>query len=50
MPKMWMPSLSAPSLPEGQLFSSPRNKDDRDKRGGLMDPGGTTWWISTQME
>lgn len=24
-------------------------KDDPDKRGGVMDPGGTTWWISTRI-
>jgi len=23
---------------------------DPDKRGGVKDPGGNTWWISTQME
>lgn len=28
----------------------PRKKDDADKRGGVRDPGGTTWWIATQVE
>jgi PhnB protein len=28
----------------------PAKKDDADKRGGVKDPGGTTWWIATQME
>jgi uncharacterized glyoxalase superfamily protein PhnB len=28
----------------------PIKKDDPDKRGGVMDPGGTTWWISTKMD
>lgn len=29
----------------------PRKKeDDTDKRGGVRDPGGTTWWIATQVE
>lgn len=27
----------------------PVRKDDPDKRGGVRDPGGTTWWISTQV-
>lgn len=26
----------------------PIKKDDEDKRGGVMDLGGTTWWIATQ--
>ena len=25
----------------------PVKKDDEDKRGGVRDPGGTTWWIAT---
>ena len=25
-------------------------KDDADKRGGVIDPGGTTWWISTKVD
>lgn len=28
----------------------PVKKQDEDKRGGVMDPGGTTWWIATKME
>ena len=28
----------------------PTKKDDADKRGGVMDPGGTTWWISTKVD
>ncbi|MBI1297819.1 VOC family protein [bacterium] len=28
----------------------PMKKDDADKRGGLKDMGGTTWWIATQVE
>lgn len=27
----------------------PVRKDDQDKRGGVKDAGGTTWWISTQV-
>jgi PhnB protein len=28
----------------------PSQKDDEDKRGGVTDPGGTTWWIATKVE
>jgi hypothetical protein len=28
----------------------PVKKEDADKRGGVKDPGGTTWWIATQVE
>ncbi|WP_035987665.1 VOC family protein [Leptolyngbya sp. KIOST-1] len=28
----------------------PSQKDDDDKRGGVSDPGGTTWWIATLIE
>lgn len=28
----------------------PVRKDDADKRGGVKDPGGTTWWIATMEE
>ncbi|WP_426752420.1 VOC family protein [Myxococcus sp. Y35] len=27
---------------------TPVNAGDGDKRGGFRDPGGTTWWVSTQ--
>ena len=27
----------------------PVQKEDEDKRGGVQDPGGTTWWISTRV-
>lgn len=27
----------------------PIQKDDDDKRGGVMDAGGTTWWIATKV-
>jgi PhnB protein len=27
-----------------------RKNHDPDKRGGFKDPGGNTWWVSTQME
>jgi PhnB protein len=28
----------------------PVKKDDADKRGGVKDVGGTTWWIATKIE
>jgi PhnB protein len=28
----------------------PVKKDDADKRGGVRDAGGTTWWIATKMD
>ena len=28
----------------------PVKKDDADRRGGVKDPGGTTWWIATRVE
>jgi uncharacterized glyoxalase superfamily protein PhnB len=28
---------------------APVKKDDEDKRGGVMDTGGTTWWIATRV-
>jgi uncharacterized glyoxalase superfamily protein PhnB len=27
----------------------PMQKDDEDKRGGVKDPGGITWWIATRV-
>lgn len=27
----------------------PVQKEDEDKRGGVQDPGGTTWWVSTRV-
>lgn len=29
---------------------APVKKEDADKRGGVKDAGGTTWWIATKME
>lgn len=28
----------------------PVKKEDEDRRGGVMDAGGTTWWIATRVE
>jgi PhnB protein len=29
---------------------APVKKDDEDRRGGVKDAGGTTWWIATRVE
>lgn len=29
---------------------APVKKQDEDKRGGVKDPGGVTWWIATKVE
>ncbi len=29
---------------------APVKKEDADKRGGVKDAGGTTWWIATKVE
>ncbi|MEO8277338.1 MAG: VOC family protein [Thermoanaerobaculia bacterium] len=29
---------------------APAKKDDADRRSGVTDPGGTTWWIATKVE
>jgi uncharacterized glyoxalase superfamily protein PhnB len=33
----------------GVSVQEPVQKDDPDRRGGVKDPSGNTWWISTQM-
>jgi uncharacterized glyoxalase superfamily protein PhnB len=39
------------ALAAGALsVQAPVKKDDADKRGGVKDAGGTTWWIATQVE
>ena len=32
----------------GVSVQAPVRKGDEDKRGGVRDPGGNTWWIATQ--
>ncbi|MBI1317560.1 MAG: VOC family protein [Candidatus Hydrogenedens sp.] len=32
-----------------ESLQEPLQKDDPDRRCGVTDPGGTTWWIATQM-
>jgi len=39
------------ALDAGALsVQEPVKKDDPDKRGGVRDAGGTTWWIGTKVE
>lgn len=33
-----------------ESVQEPVQKGDADKRGGVKDAGGTTWWVSTQVE
>jgi uncharacterized glyoxalase superfamily protein PhnB len=33
-----------------ESVQEPVKKDDADKRGGVRDAGGTTWWIATKVE
>ena len=38
------------ALAEGAVsVQAPVQKGDEDKRGGVKDPGGTTWWIATRI-
>jgi len=32
-----------------ESVQEPVQKEDEDKRGGVKDPGGTTWWIATRV-
>lgn len=34
----------------GASVQEPQQKDDPDRRGGVKDPAGNTWWIATQVE
>ena len=42
----WSRALVAGAMP----VQAPQEKGDGDRRGGFRDAGGTTWWISTQVE
>lgn len=33
----------------GTPVQEPEQKGDPDRRGGVSDPGGTTWWIATRV-
>jgi PhnB protein len=33
----------------GTVVQEPMEKGDGDRRGGVTDPTGTTWWLSTQI-
>ena len=34
----------------GESVQEPIKKADEDKRGGVKDAGGTTWWMATKVE
>jgi uncharacterized glyoxalase superfamily protein PhnB len=33
----------------GVAVQAPQQKDEPDRRGGVKDPAGNTWWIATQV-
>lgn len=33
----------------GVSVQAPQQKDDADRRGGVKDPAGNTWWIATEV-
>lgn len=51
---MYVPDVDAvyeKALAAGaESVQQPSKKDDADKRGGVRDPQGTTWWIATKVE
>lgn len=49
--RMAMTHLIAFALKAGATsIQEPVQKEDEDKRGGVKDAGGTTWWIATKVE
>ena len=43
-------AVYARALAHGAVsVQAPVKKEDEDKRGGIKDAGGTTWWISTRV-
>ncbi len=42
----WRRALAAGGVP---VQEPQQKKDDPDRRGGVKDPSGNTWWISTQV-
>ena len=34
----------------GTVVEAPQDKGDGDRRGGVSDPNGITWWLSTQLD
>jgi PhnB protein len=44
-------AVHAKALAAGaESVQEPVKKQDEDKRGGVKDSGGTTWWIATKVE
>ena len=47
---MWRISIRPTALAAGAIsVQEPAQKDDTDRRAGVRDGGGTTWWIATQV-
>lgn len=42
---VWQRALAAGAIP----VQEPIKKEDDDKRGGMKDASGTTWWIATKV-
>jgi uncharacterized glyoxalase superfamily protein PhnB len=42
-------AVYARAMAQGAIsIQEPVKKDDEDKRGGIQDAGGTTWWLATR--
>jgi PhnB protein len=43
-------AVYARAMAQGAIsIQEPVKKDDEDKRGGIQDAGGTTWWLATKV-
>jgi PhnB protein len=47
---VYVPEVDAVYARALEAGATPVKKDDEDKRGGVRDAGGTTWWIATKVE
>jgi len=45
---MWMRRTGALAA-GGVAVQEPQQQNDPDRRGGVKDPAGNTWWIATQV-
>jgi PhnB protein len=46
---VYVPDVDATYARAIAIGAEPVQKGDEDKRGGFRDPGGTTWWVATQV-
>lgn len=49
VPDVWK-SFERARQDGGKSVQEPVRKDDPDLRGGIVDPSGTTWWLSTRQD